>query len=183
MWVAPVGVFGAIAAAVGETGWSALRSLAVIMVGFYLTCSLFVFAVLGSALWLGARVNIFTLLRYLAREFLLILSTSSSESALPRLMAKMEHLGVSKPVVGVAVPTGYSFHLDDTAIYLTMAPCSSPRRRISPGGADLPVGVPLGSAALESPRSPAGCSRTGRNWLMESISSWASTGSCPRREH
>jgi aerobic C4-dicarboxylate transport protein len=121
MWVAPVGVFGAIAAAVGETGWSALRSLAVIMVGFYLTCSLFVFAVLGSALWLGARVNIFTLLRYLAREFLLILSTSSSESALPRLMAKMEHLGVSKPVVGVAVPTGYSFNLDDTAIYLTMA--------------------------------------------------------------
>ncbi len=121
MWAAPVGAFGAIAAVVGETGWSALRSLAVIMLGFYLTCVLFVFVVLGSVLWLGARVNIFALLRYLAREFLLILSTSSSESALPRLIAKMEHLGVSKPVVGITVPSGYSFNLDGTAIYLTMA--------------------------------------------------------------
>ncbi|MBE1573905.1 aerobic C4-dicarboxylate transport protein [Amycolatopsis roodepoortensis] len=121
MWVAPVGAFGAIAAVVGETGWGALRSLAVIMIGFYLTCLVFVFGVLGAVLWLGARVNIFTLLRYLGREFLLILSTSSSESALPRLIAKMEHLGVSKPVVGITVPTGYSFNLDGTAIYLTMA--------------------------------------------------------------
>ncbi|WP_181770879.1 cation:dicarboxylate symporter family transporter [Amycolatopsis pittospori] len=121
MWAAPVGAFGAIAAVVGETGWGALRSLAVIMIGFYLTCLVFVFGVLGSVLWLGARINIFTLLRYLGREFLLILSTSSSESALPRLIAKMEHLGVSKPVVGITVPTGYSFNLDGTAIYLTMA--------------------------------------------------------------
>jgi aerobic C4-dicarboxylate transport protein len=121
MWAAPVGAFGAIAAVVGETGWSALRSLAVIMLGFYVTCVLFVFAVLGPVLWLGARVNIFSLLRYLAREFLLIVSTSSSESVLPRLIAKMEHLGVSKPVVGIAVPSGYSFNLDGTAIYLTMA--------------------------------------------------------------
>ena len=66
-------------------------------------------------------MNIFALLRYLGREFLLILSTSSSESALPRLIAKMEHLGVSRPVVGITVPTGYSFNLDGTAIYLTMA--------------------------------------------------------------
>jgi aerobic C4-dicarboxylate transport protein len=121
MWAAPIGAFGAIAAVVGETGWSALRSLAVIMVGFYATCLVFIFVVLGSALWLGARVNIVQLLRYLAREFLLIVSTSSSESALPRLIAKMEHLGVSKPVVGITVPTGYSFNLDGTAIYLTMA--------------------------------------------------------------
>ena len=70
---------------------------------------------------LVAGVNIFSLLKYLGREFLLILSTSSSESALPRLIAKMEHLGVSKPVVGITVPTGYSFNLDGTAIYLTMA--------------------------------------------------------------
>ena len=66
-------------------------------------------------------VNIFSLLKYLGREFLLILSTSSSESALPRLIAKMEHAGVDKPTVGVVVPTGYSFNLDGTAIYLTMA--------------------------------------------------------------
>ncbi|WP_020670071.1 C4-dicarboxylate transporter DctA [Amycolatopsis nigrescens] len=121
MWAAPVGAFGAIAAVVGETGWKALQSLAVIMIGFYLTCALFVFVVLGAMTWLFARVNLFRLLRYLGREFLLILSTSSSETALPRLIAKMEHLGVSKPVVGITVPTGYSFNLDGTAIYLTMA--------------------------------------------------------------
>ncbi|MEU6646972.1 cation:dicarboxylase symporter family transporter [Saccharomonospora sp. NPDC046836] len=121
MWAAPVGAFGAIAAVVGETGWDALRSLAVIMIGFYLTCLVFVFGVLGAALWIGARISVFKLLRYLGREFLLIVSTSSSESALPRLIAKMEHLGVSKPVVGITVPTGYSFNLDGTAIYLTMA--------------------------------------------------------------
>jgi aerobic C4-dicarboxylate transport protein len=76
---------------------------------------------LGLLLRLTTGVNIFSLLRYLAREFLLIVSTSSSESALPRLVAKMEHLGVSRPVVGITVPTGYSFNLDGTAIYLTMA--------------------------------------------------------------
>jgi aerobic C4-dicarboxylate transport protein len=121
MWAAPVGAFGAIAAVVGETGWGALKSLAVIMIGFYATCLVFVFGILGTVLWVGARVNILSLLKYLAREFLLIVSTSSSESALPRLIAKMEHLGVSKPVVGITVPTGYSFNLDGTAIYLTMA--------------------------------------------------------------
>ncbi|GAA3854747.1 cation:dicarboxylate symporter family transporter [Streptomyces sedi] len=121
MWAAPVGAFGAMAAVVGETGAGALRSLAVIMIGFYITCVIFVVLVLGLLLWVVARINIFSLLRYLGREFLLILSTSSSESALPRLISKMEHLGVSKPVAGITVPTGYSFNLDGTAIYLTMA--------------------------------------------------------------
>ncbi|GGU95737.1 C4-dicarboxylate transporter DctA [Kitasatospora herbaricolor] len=121
MWAAPVGAFGAMAAVVGATGTAALKSLAVIMIGFYLTCALFVVVVLGLLLRLVAGVNVFALLRYLGREFLLILSTSSSESALPRLIAKMEHLGVSRPVVGITVPTGYSFNLDGTAIYLTMA--------------------------------------------------------------
>lgn len=121
MWVAPIGAFGAIAAVVGETGVDALKSLAIIMIAFYATCLLFVFGILSSLLWVVARMNILTLFRYLSREFLLILSTSSSEVALPRLIAKMEHLGVSKPVVGIAVPTGYSFNLDGTAIYLTMA--------------------------------------------------------------
>lgn len=121
MWVAPVGAFGAIAALVGATGVDALKGLAVLMVGFYVTCALFVFVVLGAVLKLVSGVNIFALLKYLGREFLLILSTSSSESALPRLIAKMEHVGVSRPVVGVTVPTGYSFNLDGTAIYLTMA--------------------------------------------------------------
>jgi aerobic C4-dicarboxylate transport protein len=121
MWLAPIGAFGAMAAVVGATGVDALKSLAGIMIGFYVTCVLFVFVVLGLLLRLVAHMSIFKLLRYLAREFLLILSTSSSESALPRLIAKMGHLGVSRPVVGIVVPTGYSFNLDGTAIYLTMA--------------------------------------------------------------
>ncbi|XVU21560.1 cation:dicarboxylate symporter family transporter [Actinoplanes sp. CA-054009] len=121
MWLAPIGAFGAMAAVVGATGVDALKSLAQIMLGFYVTCAIFVFVVLAVILWTFARVNIFALLKYLGREFLLILSTSSSESALPRLIAKMEHLGISKPVVGITVPTGYSFNLDGTAIYLTMA--------------------------------------------------------------
>ncbi len=121
MWAAPIGAFGAIAAVVGETGFDALKSLAVLMLAFYLTCAVFVFVVLGTVLKLATGVNLFSLLRYLGREFLLILSTSSSESALPRLIAKMEHAGVDKTTVGVVVPTGYSFNLDGTAIYLTMA--------------------------------------------------------------
>ncbi|TCO53150.1 cation:dicarboxylate symporter family transporter [Actinocrispum wychmicini] len=121
MWAAPLGAFGAIAAVVGATGWAALKSLLVIMLGFYLTCVLFIAVVLGLVLWSVARVNIFQLMRYLGREYLLIFSTSSSESALPRLIAKMEHVGVSRQTVGITVPTGYSFNLDGTAIYLTMA--------------------------------------------------------------
>jgi len=121
MWAAPVGAFGAIAAVVGATGVDALKALGVIMAGFYATCLLFVVVVLGTLLRVVSGMNIFSLLKYLGREFLLIVSTSSSESALPRLIAKMEHLGVSKPVVGITVPTGYSFNLDGTAIYLTMA--------------------------------------------------------------
>ncbi|CAN7487390.1 cation:dicarboxylate symporter family transporter [Knoellia sp. LjRoot47] len=121
MYAAPIGAFGAMAAVVGATGWQALKSLALIMVAFYVTCFLFVFVILGAILKAVTGVNVFALLKYLSREFLLILSTSSSESALPRLIAKMEHAGVSRPVVGITVPTGYSFNLDGTAIYLTMA--------------------------------------------------------------
>lgn len=121
MWAAPVGAFGAMAAVVGATGVDALKSLGVIMLSFYATCLLFVFLVLGPMLRLVSGLNVLSLFGYLRREFLLILSTSSSESALPRLIAKMEHLGVSRPVVGITVPTGYSFNLDGTAIYLTMA--------------------------------------------------------------
>jgi aerobic C4-dicarboxylate transport protein len=121
MWAAPIGAFGAIAAVVGATGVDALKSLATVMIAFYITCAIFVFGILGAILRVAAGVSIFRLLRYLAREFLLILSTSSSESALPRLIAKMDHAGVERTTVGVVVPTGYSFNLDGTAIYLTMA--------------------------------------------------------------
>ena len=121
MWLAPVGAFGAIAAVVGATGFQAVIGLATLMGAFYVTCIIFIVVILGGLLKLVTGVNIFKLMRYLGREYLLIFSTSSSEAALPRLIAKMEHLGVSKPVVGVTVPTGYSFNLDGTAIYLTMA--------------------------------------------------------------
>jgi aerobic C4-dicarboxylate transport protein len=121
LWLAPIGAFGAIANVVGQTGWTAVTQLLTLMLGFYVTCLLFVFGVLGVLLRAVSGVSIFKLVRYLAREYLLIFSTSSSESALPRLIAKMEHLGVDRSTVGVVVPTGYSFNLDGTAIYLTMA--------------------------------------------------------------
>jgi aerobic C4-dicarboxylate transport protein len=121
LWLAPIGAFGAIANVVGQTGWSAVTQLLALMLAFYITCVVFVFGVLGSLLRAVSGISIFRLVRYLAREYLLIFSTSSSESALPRLIAKMEHLGVDRSTVGVVVPTGYSFNLDGTAIYLTMA--------------------------------------------------------------
>ncbi|HET6241512.1 MAG TPA: cation:dicarboxylase symporter family transporter [Arthrobacter sp.] len=121
MWLAPIGAFGAIAAVVGATGFKAIASMFTLMAAFYLTCIIFIVVILGGLLKIVTGVNIFKLMKYLAREYLIIFSTSSSEAALPRLIAKMEHLGVSKPVVGVTVPTGYSFNLDGTAIYLTMA--------------------------------------------------------------
>lgn len=121
LWLAPIGAFGAIANVVGQTGLGAVTQLAALMLGFYLTCVIFVFGVLGTILRAFAGISIFKLVRYLAREYLLIFATSSSESALPRLIAKMEHIGVERTTVGVVVPTGYSFNLDGTAIYLTMA--------------------------------------------------------------
>jgi aerobic C4-dicarboxylate transport protein len=121
LWLAPIGAFGAIANMVGATGWSAIQALLIMVVAFYLTCAVFVFGVLGVLLRVVSGVSIFRLVRYLAREYLLIFATSSSEAALPRLIAKMEHLGVERGTVGVVVPTGYSFNLDGTAIYLTMA--------------------------------------------------------------
>lgn len=121
LWLAPLGAFGAMAGVVGGSGMAAVKSLAVLMLAFYITCFLFVFVVLGLVLWVFGGFNIFKLLKYLGREFLLIVATSSSESALPNLMRKMEHAGVDKSTVGIVVPTGYSFNLDGTAIYLTMS--------------------------------------------------------------
>ncbi len=88
LWLAPIGAFGAIANVVGQTGWAAVGQLLTLMVGFYITCAIFVFGVLGALLRVVSGVSIFKLVRYLAREYLLIVSTSSSESALPRLIAR-----------------------------------------------------------------------------------------------
>lgn len=121
MWLAPVGAFGAIAAVIGSTGFKGLLSMMTLMAAFYITCILFIVVILGGLLKIVTGVSIFGLMKYLAREYLLVFSVCASEPAMPRLIAKMEHIGVSKPVVGVTVPTGYSFNLDGTAIYLTMA--------------------------------------------------------------
>jgi aerobic C4-dicarboxylate transport protein len=120
MKAAPVGAFGAMAFTIGKYGLDALLPLAKLMGSFYLTCFLFVVVVLG----LIARFtgfSIFKFIAYIKEELLIVLGTSSSESALPALMRKLERLGCSKPVVGLVVPTGYSFNLDGTNIYMTMA--------------------------------------------------------------
>ena len=121
LWLAPIGAFGAMAGVVGGTGLKAVGALLVLMLAFYLTCIVFIVVVLGTVLRFVAGVSVFKLLRYLGREFLLIFATSSSESALPLLMEKMEFAGVDRSTVGIVVPTGYSFNLDGTAIYLTMS--------------------------------------------------------------
>ena len=121
LWLSPIAAFGAIANVVGHTGLNAVVQLGTLMLAYYITCIVFVFVILGGLLRSVARVSIFKFVKYLAREYLLIFATSSSESGLPRLIAKMEHLGVQKATVGIVVPTGYSFNLDGTAIYLTMA--------------------------------------------------------------
>jgi aerobic C4-dicarboxylate transport protein len=120
MKVAPIGAFGAMAYTIGKHGVGSLVQLANLMGAFYLTCVIFVVGVLGTI----AKVHgfsIFKLIKYIKEELFLVLGTSSSESALPRLMAKMENAGAQKSVVGLVVPTGYSFNLDGTSIYLTMA--------------------------------------------------------------
>jgi aerobic C4-dicarboxylate transport protein len=120
MRVAPLGALGAMAFTIGSQGLGTLRSLAGLMACFYATCLLFVFGVLG----LIARLHgfsVFALVRYLRDELLIVLGTSSSETVLPRLMDKLERLGVRRSVVNLVVPTGYSFNLDGTCIYLTMA--------------------------------------------------------------
>jgi len=120
MKVAPIGAFGAMAYTIGKHGVGSLVQLANLMGAFYLTCVIFILGVLGTI----AKVHGFSiikLIKYIKEELFLVLGTSSSESALPRLMAKMENAGAQKSVVGLVVPTGYSFNLDGTSIYLTMA--------------------------------------------------------------
>lgn len=120
MKLAPVGAFGAMAFTIGKYGLGSLTSLGQLMVSFYVTCILFVVVVLGGILRFTG-FNIFRLLKFIKEELLIVLGTSSSESALPGLISKLEKIGCSEPVVGLVVPTGYSFNLDGTSIYLTMA--------------------------------------------------------------
>jgi aerobic C4-dicarboxylate transport protein len=120
MKVAPLGAFGAMAFTIGKFGLGSLFSLGKLMGSFYVTCLLFVFVVLGLIAFFNG-FSIFKFIRYIKEELLIVLGTSSSESVLPRMMEKMEALGAKKSVVGLVIPTGYSFNLDGTSIYLTMA--------------------------------------------------------------
>ena len=120
MYAAPIGAFGAMAYTIGSYGIASLLSLAKLMATFYATCLVFILLILGTIARLHG-FNIFRFLRYIREELLIVLGTSSSEAALPRMMAKMEALGISRSTVGLVIPTGYSFNLDGTSIYLTMA--------------------------------------------------------------
>jgi len=117
MWAAPIGAFGAIAFTVGKFGAGSLVSLGKLLGGFYVTCLIFVFGVLWPvARWCG--FSIFKLIRYIREELLIVFATTSSETVLPQLMTKLEDLGCEESIVGLVIPTGYSFNLDGTCLYL-----------------------------------------------------------------
>ena len=120
MWVAPLGAFGAIAFTVGRFGAGSLLSLGALILEFYVVCLLFVFVVLGGVARLMG-VSIFRLLYYIREELLIVAATTSSETVLPRLVQKLQALGCEESVVGLVIPTGYSFNLDGTCLYLATA--------------------------------------------------------------
>jgi aerobic C4-dicarboxylate transport protein len=120
MRVAPLAAFGAMAFTIGKYGLGTLLSLGQLMAAFYTTCLIFIFVVLGTIAWLTG-FSIIKFIKYIKEELLIVLGTSSSESVLPRMIAKLENLGCKESVVGLVIPTGYSFNLDGTCIYLTMA--------------------------------------------------------------
>lgn len=169
MWVAPVGAFGGIAFTVGEHGSAILGSLAFFMGSFWLTCLIFVFLVLGPIAYF-AGFNIFKYIRYIKDELLIVLGTSSSETVLPRMMAKLEAAGVPKHVVGLTIPTGYSFNLDGTAIYMTMGALFIAQAF----GIDVPIATQIGLLAfmLISSNGAAGVSGAGLVTLAASIAAF-----------
>ena len=120
MWAAPIGAFGAIAFTVGKFGAGSLFSLGRLLITFYATCLIFILAVLWPIAHL-AGVSLFGLIRYIREELLIVIATTSSETALPRMIAKLEAAGCEESVVGLVIPTGYSFNLDGTCLYLATA--------------------------------------------------------------
>ncbi len=121
MKFAPLGAFGAMAFSIGKYGFATLLPLGKLMAGVGSTCILFIILVLGPILRATTGFSIWKFLRYIKEEIFIVLGTSSSEAALPRMITKLENLGCAKPVVGLVIPTGYSFNLDGTSIYLSMA--------------------------------------------------------------
>jgi len=173
MKAAPLGAFGAMAFTIGKYGIGTLLPLMKVMLCVYVTCFLFIFVLLG----LIARANGFSLLaflRYIREEILIVLGTSSSESALPRLMKKLENMGCGKSVVGLVVPSGYSFNLDGTSIYLTIAALFVAQATNTP----LTLSQELGILAvlLLTSKGAAGVTGSGFITLAATL---ASTGTVP----
>ncbi len=144
MWAAPLGAFGGMAFTVAQFGSGALADLALLAVTFWATCAIFVFVILGAVARFLGGFNIFRFIRLLRDELLIIVGTSSSETVLPRLLAKLEAAGASRQVVGVVIPTGYSFNLDGTCIYLTMGALFI----LQAAGQDVSIGTQIALAAL-----------------------------------
>src|SRR5688572_13238653 len=166
MWFAPLGAFGGMAFTVAQFGSSSLTSLGLLMVTFWGTCALFVFGILG----LVARLAGFSILRFirlLRDELLIIVGTSSSETVLPRLLAKLEAAGASRQTVGLVIPTGYSFNLDGTCIYLTMAALFI----VQAAGQDLAIGEQIALLALMilTSKGAAGITGAGLVTLVASL--------------
>ncbi len=189
MKLAPIGAFGAMAFTIGKYGLGSLFSLGKLMGTFYLTCLLFIFVVLG----LIARFHGFSIwkfIKYIKEELLIVLGTSSSESVLPRMMEKMENLGANKTCVGLVIPTGYSFNLDGTSIYLTMAAVFIAQATNT--HMTLVQEITLLAVLLLTSKGAAGVTGSGFIVLAATLSavgmcrwrgsrsSWASTASCRR---
>jgi aerobic C4-dicarboxylate transport protein len=143
MWAAPIGAFGAIAFTVGRFGTASLFSLGELLISFYLTCLIFVFGVLWPiAHWCG--FSLFKFIRYIWEELLIVFATTSSETVLPRMIAKLEDAGCEESVVGLVIPTGYSFNLDGTCLYLATAAVFLAQATNTP----LTIGQQLGLLAV-----------------------------------
>lgn len=167
MYVAPLGALGAMAFTVGKFGIGSLVNLGQLLACFYITCLAFVFIVLG-AVAKAHGFSIFRFVSYIREELLIVLGTSSSESALPRMLAKMEHLGADKTVVGLVIPTGYSFNLDGTSIYLTMAAVFIAQATNTP--MDLTAQIALLAVLLVSSKGAAGVTGSGFITLAATMS-------------
>ncbi|NUT54009.1 MAG: C4-dicarboxylate transporter DctA [Saccharothrix sp.] len=176
MYAAPIGAFGGIAYTIGKFGGSILGKLAWLMGSFYATCLLFIVLVLGGVA-LYAGFSIFKFLRYIKDELLIVLGTSSSETVLPRMLVKLEAAGADKSVVGLTIPTGYSFNLDGTCIYLTMGAIFIAQAT----GADVGLGTQIGLLLfmLLASKGAAGVTGAGLVTLAASLSAFEGNSAIP----
>ncbi|MFD1147481.1 C4-dicarboxylate transporter DctA [Saccharothrix hoggarensis] len=176
MYAAPIGAFGGIAYTIGKFGGTILGKLAWLMGSFYATCLLFILVVLGGVS-LYAGFSIFKFLRYIKDELLIVLGTSSSESVLPRMLVKMEAAGADKSVVGLTIPTGYSFNLDGTCIYLTMGAIFIAQAT----GVDVGLGTQIGLLLfmLLASKGAAGVTGAGLVTLAASLSAFEANSAIP----